>query len=173
MHTLQRDFLPEHLKPALDAAGIDRTIAVQACQTIDETRWLLGLAEVNRWIAGVIGWVDLQSDSLEEQLETIAGNPKLLGIRHVVQAEGPGFLAREPFRRGVARLERYGLTYDVLIYARQLPEAADLVRSLPEVRFVLDHLAKPDIRGGGLDEWRAGFAALAGFPHVWCDSRVW
>jgi L-fuconolactonase len=182
MRALQRDFLPEHLKPLLDAAGVDRTIAVQASQTLDETQWLLELADAHSWISGVIGWVDLQSDAVDAQLETIAGRPKLLGIRHVVQAEAPGFLEGHAFRRGVARLERHGLTYDVLIYARQLAEAADFARALPDGRFVVDHLAKPDIRGGGFDAWRTGLAALAGLPHVWCklsglvteaDWRAW
>ena len=182
MGTLKRDFLPADLKHEMSRCGVDRTIAVQARQTLKETRWLLDLAADHPFIAGVIGWVDLQSPAVDADLELISAHPRLLGVRHVVQSEGPGFLSSEAFRRGLGRLERYGLTYDVLVYARQLPEVVDLVRAFPSQRFVLDHLGKPDVKGGGHQAWRPVFEELASFPHVWCklsglvteaDWRTW
>jgi len=164
---LKRDFLPADLIGELAGTGFDRSIAVQACQSLDETRWLLALAAANRFIAGVVGWVDLQSPQVEGQLEEVAAHPGLLGVRHVVQAEAPGFLSSAAFRRGVARLARHGLTYDILIYARQLPEAIDFVRAFPDQRFVLDHLGKPDVKGGGFQPWRDHLEALADLPQVW------
>jgi L-fuconolactonase len=154
MRALRRDFTPAHLESEIERAGVDRTVVVQARQTLDETTWLLSLADEHPFIAGVVGWVDLQSADVEAQLEQLTTHPGLLGVRHVVQSEPAGFLASAAFRRGLASLERFGLTYDILVYARQLP--------------VLDHLGKPDIRAGGLQAWRPHFQALASFPHVWC-----
>jgi L-fuconolactonase len=168
MPALKRDFMPEDLKPEMDRAGVDRSIAVQARQTLDETRWLLALADAHPFIAGVVGWVDLLSPEVDAQLESIASHPKLIGVRHVVQAEPDGFLGSDAFRRGVARLDRYGLTYDILVHARQLPDVLGFVRAFPNQRFVLDHLAKPDVKGAGLAAWRPHFAELAAFPLVWC-----
>jgi L-fuconolactonase len=182
MGALKRDFSPSDLQHEMSRAGIDRSIAVQARQTLQETRWLLELADRHPFIAGVVGWVDLQSPDVDAQLEQLAAHPRLLGVRHVVQSEGPGFLSSDAFRRGLARLERYGLTYDVLVYARQLPEVLELVHAFPAQRFVLDHLGKPDIRGSGFETWRPAFEELASFPHVWCklsglvteaDWRTW
>ncbi|MEO8075245.1 MAG: amidohydrolase family protein [Acidobacteriota bacterium] len=166
MAPLRRDFLPADVAPELRAAGFDACVAVQTAHTIDETRWLLELADHDPLIAGVVGWVDLQSTDADAQLETVARHPKLIGIRHIVQAEPGGFLARADFRRGLGRLERLGLPYDVLVYARQLPEAVDFVAAFPGQRFVLDHLGKPDIRAGAFDEWRRHLDRLARFPHV-------
>jgi L-fuconolactonase len=182
MGRLKRDFSPADLKQEMSRAGVDRSIAVQARQTIQETRWLLDLADEHPFIAGVVGWVDLQSPDVDVQLEQLAAHPRLLGVRHIVQAEGPGFLSSAEFRRGLGRLERYGLTYDVLVYARQLPEVLNLVRAFPKQRFVLDHLGKPDVKGAGFQSWRPYFEELASFPQVWCklsglvteaDWRTW
>jgi L-fuconolactonase len=166
MLPLRRDFLPADAEIEMRAAGFDGCVAVQAQQAIDETQWLLALADEHPFIAGVVGWVDLQSPDVDAQLAAVAGHPKLVGVRHIVQAEPDGFLARPAFRRGVARLERVGLAYDVLVYARQLPEAVDFVAAFPGQRFVLDHLGKPDIRAGAFDEWRRSLDRLAAFPNV-------
>jgi L-fuconolactonase len=166
MTALRRDFLPEDLQKELRGAGFEGSIAVQARQSLEETRWLLALADQHPFIAGVVGWVDLQSDALEEQIESVR-HPKLVGVRHVVQSEADGFLARPRFRRGIARLERDGLAYDILIYARQLGEAIYFASAFPDQRFVLDHLGKPDIRAGAFDTWRRDLDRLAALPNVW------
>jgi L-fuconolactonase len=164
---LRRDFLPADGAAAMRTAGFDRCIAVQARQTLEETRWLLALADEFPFIAGVVGWVDLLSANVDAQLESFAGRPKLVGVRHVVQAEPAGFLARQDFRRGIERIEHFGLAYDILVYARQLPEAIDFAAAFPAGRFVLDHLGKPEIRAGAFDAWRRNLDRLAALPNVY------
>jgi L-fuconolactonase len=168
MSALQRDFLPHDLEPLLHAAGFGGCVAVQARQTLDETRWLLELAIEHPVIAGVVGWVDLQSPAVERDLETFAGRRKLVGIRHIVQSEPDDFLLGPAFQRGIGALARFNLAYDILIYPRHLKAAATLVARFPSQRFVLDHLAKPDIRRQAIDDWREGLRGLARFPHVCC-----
>jgi L-fuconolactonase len=166
MTAIRRDFLPDHLQKDMRGAGFDASVAVQARQSLDETRWLLALADAHPFIAGVVGWVDLQSEDVAAQLESVR-HPKLVGVRHIVQAEPDGFLARPAFRRGIAMLERHGLAYDILIYARQLGDAIRFAAAFPDQRFVLDHLGKPDIRGGEFDGWRRDLDRLAALPNVW------
>jgi L-fuconolactonase len=169
MARLRRDFLPSDLQPELERAGFDRCIAVQARQTIEETRWLLDLADASPFMLGVVGWVDLQSDDVRLQLHRLAANPKLLGVRHVVQAEPDDrFMLRPEFLRGVAALEEFGLTYDILIYPRHLPIVVEFVRRFPRQRFVLDHMAKPYIRKQEIEPWRSDLRRLAEFPNVYC-----
>ena len=168
MAALRRDFLPPDLDREMAAAHVDASIVVQARQTLEETHWLLELAGRHASIAGVIGWVDLQSPTVAEELERVARHPRLAGIRHIVQGEPDGFLERPAFRRGIACLEPYGLTYDILVYARQLPAAAAFAGAFPRQRFVLDHLGKPAIRANAYREWRQHFAELAGLPNVCC-----
>jgi len=169
MSALRRDFLPEHLKSELESGGFQGSVAVQARQTLEETRWLLELAERSPSILGVVGWVDLRSPDVRSQLKGFAGNPKLVGIRHIVQAEPDDrFLLRPEFLRGISVLEEFDLAYDILIYARHLPVAAEFVERFPRQRFVLDHLAKPQIRNREIDSWAQGIRRLAAFPNVFC-----
>jgi L-fuconolactonase len=169
MKSLRRDFMPEDLEPELERNGFDGCVAVQARQTLEETRWLLELASRHSFIKGVVGWVDLTSPELRLQLESLCGNSKLAGIRHIVQSEPDDrFLMRFDFLRGIAMLEEFNLTYDILIYARHLPVTAEFVAGFVRQRFVLDHLAKPDIRGHELAMWSRGIRELAKFPNVYC-----
>jgi L-fuconolactonase len=168
MTALRRDFLPDDFCREMTAAGVEASIAVQARQTLEETRWLLELAEGYPFIAGVVGWVDLQSSSVEAELEQVSRHPRLAGIRHIVQGEPDGFLERPAFRRGVACLERYGLAYEILVYARQLPAATAFARDFPRQRLVLDHLGKPDVRAGGYRDWQRHIGELAELPNVCC-----
>ncbi len=168
MSALRRDFLPGDLEPLLHATGFEACVTVQARQTLEETRWLLDLAAAHPFIAGVVGWVDLQSPDVERDLERFAGRRKLVGVRHIAQSEPDDFLLRPAFQRGIGWLERFNLGYDILIYPRHLKAAAALVSRFPSQRFVLDHLAKPDIRRQAIDEWRRDLRALARFPNVWC-----
>jgi L-fuconolactonase len=169
MKSLRRDFLPEDLEPDLKRNGFDGCIAVQARQTLEETRWLLELANRHSFIQGVVGWVDLRSPELRPQLESLCGNSKLAGIRHIVQSEPDDrFLLQPDFQRGIALLEEFKLTYDILIYTRHLQVAAEFVAGFDRQCFVLDHLAKPDIRGRELAMWSRGIRELAKFPNVYC-----
>jgi len=169
MAVLKQDFLPKDLRPLLDGAGFGGSIAVQARQSVEETEFLLELAEQNEFIRGVVGWVDLCSPELVTQLERFAEDKKLVGVRHVVQDEpDDGFMLRADFRRGIARLADFGLTYDVLIFPRQLSAARQLVEEFPAQPFVLDHIAKPLIEQGILSPWESGVRALARLPNIYC-----
>lgn len=169
MECLARDHLPADLAPLLAAARIDGTVAVQARQSPAETRWLLDLADGAPLIRGVVGWVDLQSPGVGDDLAALATRSKLVGVRHVVQDEpDPRFLLGEAFVRGIGQLARFGLAYDLLLHAPQLPAAAELVARFPDQRFVLDHLAKPRVKAGELEPWRRDVRALARLPHCAC-----
>ena len=169
LRTLQRDFLPGDLRPLLEEARVDATIAVQACQTERETAWLLELADAHPFIAGVIGWVDLQAEDVEAALERVSRHPRLVGLRHGVQGEPDDrFLLRPAFLRGIRVLVERGLPYDLLIYPKHLPVAAEFVARFPSGTFVLDHLAKPPIRARAIDEWARDLRRLAQLPNVWC-----
>jgi|SRR5579862_387734 len=169
MAALRRDFLPEDLQPELQGAGFHGSVAVQARQTLEETHWLLELADRSPLILGVVGWVDLRSPEVGSQLERFAANPKLVGVRHIVQSEPDDrFLLQPDFLRGISLLEESDLAYDILIYTKQLPVAAEFVERFPRQRFVLDHLAKPPIKTGEIDLWAQGIRRLAQFPNVFC-----
>jgi len=169
MAALRRDFLPADLKPELERSGFQGCVAVQARQTLGETRWLLELAEQAPFILGVVGWVDLRSPRLRFELESLADNSKLVGVRHIVQSEpDERFLLQPDFLRSIAMLEEFDLAYDILIYAKHLPGAAEFVARFPRQRFVLDHLAKPPIKSGAIDVWTHGIRELAAFPNVYC-----
>lgn len=169
MGAIKRDFLPADLKPLLDGIGFDGCIAVQARQNPEETRWLLELAEAHEFIRGVVGWVDLRSEALPSQLEGFAEHPKLVGVRHVVHDEPDDrFMLREDFRRGIAQLQAWGLTYELLLFPKHLPVAVELVKEFPEQTFVLDHIAKPGIAAGTMSPWREDLRELARFPNVSC-----
>ncbi len=166
---LERDWLPADLDVLQKPLGFDGSIAVQARQCLAESDWLLGLADGNPRVRGVVGWVDLRCDSVGADLERLARHPRFVGVRHVVQDEpDDGFLLRPDFLRGVGRLREFGLTYDVLIYPRQLPAAIEFVGRFPEQPMVLDHIAKPFIKAGTLSPWREQIRELAGFPHLLC-----
>ncbi len=169
MERLAHDHLPADLTPLAAAEGIGGTVAVQARQSLEESRWLLKLSDANPLIRGVVGWVDLRSTHVEDQLREVAEHPKFVGVRHVVQDEpDPRFLLGESFLYGIGKLATFGLTYDLLLYPQQLPAAAELVGRFPEQPFVLDHLAKPRIKAGELDPWRQDLEALAAHGHVLC-----
>lgn len=167
MNVLKRDFLPADLEPQMRAVGFGACIAVQARQTLEETAWLLELAERNAFVAGVVGWVDLCSPEAGAQLERFARHRRLVGVRHIVQGEPDDrFMLRPDFGRGIARLEEFGLAYDILIYPRHLAVATEFVNRFPRQRFVLDHLAKPEIARGEIREWSRALRALAEAPNV-------
>jgi L-fuconolactonase len=169
MVVLRREYLPDELKPLLKAVQFDGTIAVQARQMVEETVWLLELSDEYDFIRGVVGWVDLRSPKLRAQLEMYAKHPKLVGVRHVVHDEPDDhFMLLPEFRRGLAQLREFGLTYDLLLFPKHLPVAVQLVAEFPDQPFVLDHIAKPAIREGQVSPWREDLDRLAEFPNVFC-----
>jgi L-fuconolactonase len=169
MAVLARDFLPEHLAKEIKLAGVDGVVSVQARQTVAETEWLLELAEKNDFIKGVVGWVPLVSDQVNVELETFRGRKKLKAVRHVLQDEKDDrYMLRDDFQHGINQVAEFGLVYDILIYERHLPAAIELVDSHPNLKFVLDHVAKPKIREKILAPWGENMKELAKRTNVYC-----
>jgi L-fuconolactonase len=169
MVKLQRDFLPSHLNKELKKNGIDFCVTVQAQQTIQETKWLLELAQNNSFIKGVVGWVNLKSNSVEQELEQFAAYKKFKGVRHVLQDEGDDrYMLRLDFKQGLRQLEKYGLTYDILIYPRHIKYACALVSEFPRQKFIVDHLAKPLIKESKIEPWIKDMQKLARKDNVFC-----
>lgn len=169
MAVLRRDFLPHDLGTLAAASSIDGTVAVQARQTLEETSWLLEMAQTYHIIRGVVGWVPLQDPRIEEILERSAGERKLVGVRHVLQDEPANLLMEDArFNAGVRMLGRYGLVYDILIHERHLAQAIEFVDRHPNQRFVLDHLAKPRASTREMEPWRGRLSELARRENVYC-----
>jgi L-fuconolactonase len=166
---LQRDWLPDDLAAEQAKVDLHGSIAVQARQTLEESRWLLALSDASPVIRGVVGWVDLRGKKVAEDLAELVRHPKFAGVRHVVQDEPEdNFMLRPEFRAGIEALKQFGLTYDLLIFPRQLPAAIDLVNLYPDQAFVLDHLAKPFIKAGTLHPWEEEICELARATNVCC-----
>ena len=170
MSVLRRDFLAADLEREVRAAGVDGTVAVQARQTVEETRWLLEIAATHDVIRGVVGWVPLVDTDIERELERfVASSPKLRGVRHVLQGERDDrHMLGEAFQRGIAALKKFDLRYDILIFERHLPPAIEFVDGNPGQVFVLDHVAKPKIKAGEVEPWRRNLFELARRPNVFC-----
>ena len=170
MRVLRRDFIPTHLLAEIQSTHVDGVVSVQARQTIEETRWLLSLASQHDWIMGVVGWLPLASPSIRETMASFRNDKKLCSLRHVVQDEKEdGFLARADFNEGVKAIKEFGWTYDLLVYATQLPFAIPFVDRHPDQLFVLDHIAKPTIQSGTQNgTWDRDFREIAKRPNVFC-----
>lgn len=166
---IRRDFLPEHLEPRLRAAGIDRSIFVQTQHNVAENRWALKLADDHKFIAGVVGWVDLASADCERQLLEFKDHPKFAGVRHVTQDEpDDDFIVHPDVLRGLKVLQKHAVPFDLLFYVKHLRHAATLAEQLPELPMVIDHLSKPHIRARTTDDWLPHFRAAARHPNIYC-----
>ncbi len=169
MSVIRRDFLAEDLRQAVQSAGVDGVISVHARQSLEETHWLLSIANENAFVRGVVGWVPLISDHVKHDLEAVAADPKLRGVRHVLHDESDEqYVAREDFNRGVSLLKDFGLAFDLLIFERQLPVVTRFVDRHPQQVFVLDHLAKPKIKAGERQPWAKNLQELARRSNVYC-----
>ena len=169
VEVLCQDYLPPALEPILKQCGVAQTILVQASNSVAETRWLLSLADHNSFIAGVIGWVDLQADDVARQLDDLTTHSKFKGVRHLVESEPAGdWLAQPNVIRGLRELESRQLTYDLLVHTKHLKHAETVAQECPELRLVVDHLAKPSIVSGAVDDWRGEITNLAAYQNVWC-----
>jgi L-fuconolactonase len=168
MQVIRKDFLPGDLAVLVNEHKLQGTVAVQADQTEAETDWLLKLAANNDFIQGVVGWIDLRSDNIEERLRHYAQYKKLKGFRHILQGEEPSFMLQESFLNGIGKLQQFGFTYDILIMPKHLDASLELVQRFPEQKFVIDHVAKPYIKEGKIDEWKEGMEKLAAYQHVFC-----
>lgn len=168
MAHIRRDFLPADLQLEMAPLGFDGTVLVQVRQSLEETLWMLDLANAEPMVEGVIGWADLRAAQIGDHLQALTRHPKLLGLRHVVQDEPDGFLLQPEFLAGIKAMAPFDLTYDILIYERQLPEAIEFASRFPEQRFVLDHLGKPNVKRGAIEPWRQHLRRMASLPNVWC-----
>lgn len=168
MHVIRKDFLPQDLAPILKTNNIDGCVAVQADQSETETEFLLACAKQNTFIKGVVGWVDLLHNNVEERLAHFSENNLLKGVRHIVQGEADDFMLRHDFQNGISKLEQFNLTYDILVFPTQLEAAITLVNTFPNQKFVLDHIAKPYIKDGKINTWKALIHKLAEAPNVYC-----
>lgn len=169
MQVIRRDFLPGDLQPLLAANGIAGCIAVQADQSEAETDWLLQLAAEYPFIKGVVGWVDLRAEDIRERLAHYQQFLQLKGFRHIVQAESdPDFLLGKDFLRGITALSDFGFTYDILVLPAQLPAVVPFVEQCSAQKLIVDHLAKPCIRSGEINEWAYHMRQLGKHRHVYC-----
>ncbi len=168
MKTLQQDFLPQTIAGTLRRNGVNGCIAVQADQSELETLFLMELSKSHDIIKGVVGWVDLQNEKIEERLDYFSQYEVIKGWRHIVQGEPDDFLLKPAFQRGVNALRSYNYTYDVLIYPKQLKAALEFVSKFPEQKLVIDHCAKPEITTRKIDEWTALTKEIAKSPNVYC-----
>jgi len=169
MANIQRDFMPADLKPILDQNGIDGCIAVQADQSEQQTEFLLDLAQANDFIKGVVGWVDLRASNVGERLAHFSQFKKLKGFRHVLQGEADRALMLTPlFTKGISALKVHDFVYDILIFPDQLGYTNQFVKTFGGHRFVVDHIAKPDIKNKGIEKWANGIKAIGKHENVWC-----
>lgn len=169
MEVIKKDFLPTDLHPILEDGKMDGCVAVQADQSEQETDFLLKCAKEHTFVLGVVGWLDLCSEDIGQKLDTYSKYPLLKGLRHIVQDEADdNFMLRPDFLRGMSKLEAHQLTYDILIYPKQLSAAVELVKMFPKQRFVLDHIAKPVINGSIDGEWKRSIQELGSSKNVYC-----
>ena len=166
---IRRSYLPADLKTHLDATGVDKSIFVQTQHHVEENRWILQFCEEHDFLAGMVGWVDLASPECESQLEEFKDNPYFVGIRHVTHDEpDDNFIVRDDVMNGLRVLEKHRMPFDLLFFVKHLKHAQTLGKELPNLPMVIDHLAKPEIKDGRLDNWEASFRAAAKFPNMYC-----
>lgn len=169
MDTIKQDFLPNNLLPHLQNSGLDGCIAVQANQAEVENEFLLSLSHENSFIKGIVGWIDLRAENVEKQLEYYQQFPKIKGFRHVIHDEPDlDFMLGKAFMNGVSKLNRYGYTYDILIFEKHLPNTLKFIEALPDQPFVIDHIAKPLIKDYVTEDWATNIKKVANFKNVYC-----
>ncbi len=169
MSFIRKNFTPKDLEKVYEEHNIDGCVAVQADQTLEETDFLLDLATQNDFIKGIVGWVDLRAENIDEVLSHYSKFEKIKGFRHVVQAESDhNFLLRPKFLNGISKLEHYGFVYDILVYPHQLGSVLEFVQRFPTTKFVIDHIAKPYIKDGFYEGWATMMSKIAKFPNVYC-----
>ena len=169
MSVIQKNFLPEDLRPVLAQNRIDGTVIVQSDQSKEENIFQLANALKHDFVKGVVGWIDFEADDLGDQLEYYREFRKLKGFRHVLQGEKQrDFMLRPKFKRGIGKLKDFGYTYDILIHTDQLAHTLEFVRAFPDQPFIINHLAKPHIKGGQIYEWKKAMAQIASIENVFC-----
>ena len=169
---LRRSFGPDDLRPLLQARQIDWSVLVQTRSSLEETREFLAIADQTDFVAGVVGWVDLRAPNVGDVLAELKASPTgrwLVGIRHQVHDEADrDWLLRADVQHGLRAVQAAGLAYDLLLKPRELPAALRVARAFPDLRLVIDHIAKPEIARGVLEPWARDMVPFADLPHVSC-----
>jgi L-fuconolactonase len=169
IEVLYHDYLPSQLVPILKECDIAKTVVVQASNSLAETYWLLSLAERHPFIAGVVGWVDLNDPNIEQELDVLTANPKFKGVRHLVESEPANdWLVQPNVLKGLQVLERHHVSYDLLVHTRHLKHVQTVAEACPNLRLVIDHMAKPPIASGEIADWATALKEVAAYPNVWC-----
>jgi len=166
---LYRDYFPDQLEPLLTQNGVSKTVLVQASNSVEESRWLLSLADEHSFIAGIVGWVDLTSADVDRQLDELTSHPKFKGVRHLVESEpADDWLIQPQVLRGLNRLSVYGVSYDLLVHTRHLKHIQKVVDACPDLKLVIDHMAKPPIANGEIETWRRQLTTVAANKQIHC-----
>jgi L-fuconolactonase len=166
---LCRDYLPADLQPLLKKNKIDKTIVVQAAQTKAETDFLLDLAAQYDFIAGVIGWLDMDSPDFPRELDLYSKKPKFLGIRPMLQdLPDDDWILRPRVIEALKWIADRDMPFEFLTYPRHLPHVLTVLEKIPGLRAVVDHVSKPEIKKRKLDPWRSLMARVAGHPNLHC-----
>jgi L-fuconolactonase len=166
---LRQDFLPERLERILTRNRFEGSVAVQASHSLGETRWLLDLAEANEFVKGVVGWVDLTDRRLGDTLDELQRRPKFKGVRHQVHDEpDDDWLLRAGVLAGLGELARRGLPYDLLLRPQHLSCVPKIAERVPELRMVIDHIAKPLIATHVMEPWARDMETASKLPQVYC-----
>jgi L-fuconolactonase len=183
MEAIKKNFLPQDFQSLLRQNNFDGSVVVQSDQSEKENEFQLQIAAENDFIKGVVGWVDLQAADVEERLTYYSSFKKMKGFRHVLQGEADRALMLKPsFMNGISKLEKFGFTYDVLIFPDQLKYTAEFVAAFPNQKFVIDHIAKPDIKNKKIKKWKEDIEAVAKYENVYCkisgivteaDWKIW
>jgi L-fuconolactonase len=169
MSVIRKDFLPGDLAPVLKKNGFDGCVAVQADQSEKETEFLIGLSRQHDFIKGIVGWVDLVNENIGKRLSYYQQFSVVKGFRHILQAESDrAFMLRPEFMRGIQALKAFNYTYDILIYPDQLGYVKELIAAFPGQKFVIDHLAKPDIKNKMISDWKNRISGLGQYENVYC-----
>jgi L-fuconolactonase len=169
VEVLYQDYLPAQLEPILQEAGVAKTVLVQASNSLAETYWLLSLAERHPFIAGVVGWVDLKDPEMGQELEVLTANPKFKGVRHLVESEpADDWLVQPTVLKGLRVLEKHRVSYDLLVHTRHLKHVKTVAEAFPNLRLVIDHMAKPPIASGEIAAWASALKEVAGYANVSC-----
>ncbi|KFE99763.1 amidohydrolase [Chryseobacterium formosense] len=168
MSAIRRDFSPDDFSLFLNENQIKGCIAVQADQSDEETKFLVSLAKENSFIKGVVGWIDLTSEKLEESLQNYQSEKLIKGFRHIAEGEETCFLLQENVLEGISKLHQFDYTFDILLRQDQLSDAVKLSEILPDQPFILDHCGKPDLKTNDLKDWKSNISELAQNPNIYC-----
>ena len=169
MTVLKQDYAPKDIEPLLASCNLDGCVAVQASQTEKENEFLLALCNNSSVIKGIVGWTDLQSEKVAEQLTHYKQFEKIKGFRHIIQDEPDiDFMLRPAFLKGIKQLKSFDYTYDILIFPKHLPNTLTFIKQFPDQPFVIDHIAKPQIRNGQFADWKENLGKVASFKNVYC-----